>query len=67
MVAATDLFGEREPQHGDIALCKSCGKFSMFDFTRRRNTLRRATPEERDDIGRNAGAQRLLHHKGNGQ
>lgn len=60
MTAATDPFSDQVPSHGDLALCGGCGAFNIFDFSKRKNTLRRPTPEESLGIGRNPGAQRLL-------
>ena len=45
--------------HGDIAICKACGEVAMFDFTRRKNTLRRPTVQENLDIEKNPSANRL--------
>lgn len=59
MIGATDPFGEHVPHDGDLALCASCGGFSVFDFSLRKNTLRRPTSKEALQIGRNANARRL--------
>jgi hypothetical protein len=59
MIAATDHFGEEAPMHGDLAICKVCGEVSVFDFTRRKNTVRRPTWPERIAIEKNVSAIRL--------
>lgn len=40
---ATDPVGDEGPVHGDIGCCGACGELMMFDFTRRKNHLRRPT------------------------
>lgn len=59
MIAATDHFGEEVPMHGDLAICKVCGEVAVFDFTKRKNTVRRPTGLERIAIERNISAIRL--------
>lgn len=39
--------GADAPMHGDIGLCTACGELMMFDFTRRKNHLRKPTWAER--------------------
>jgi hypothetical protein len=63
MISATDVFGDETPMHGDLSLCKSCDEISVFDFTRRKNTLRRPTAKERIAIEQNASACRLKAHR----
>jgi hypothetical protein len=67
MIAATDPFEDHIPEHGDLALCGGCGAVNIFDFSRRQNTLRRPTPQERLGIDRNPLAQRLLGYRLNGK
>lgn len=59
MIKATDVFGDEAPMHGDIAICNECGEPAMFDFTKRKNTLRRPTIRESLDIEKNPSANRL--------
>jgi len=49
--------------HLDIAICKACGEASVFDFTRRKNCLRKPTAQERLGIERNPSAIRLRVHQ----
>jgi hypothetical protein len=63
MIAATDVFGEETPMHGDIAICAVCGEANLFDFTKRKNTLRRPTARESLDIDKNTSAIRLRHYQ----
>lgn len=63
MIAATDHHGEEAPMHGDIAICKACREPAIFDFTRRKNTLRRPTARESIDIEKNTSAIRLRNHQ----
>ena len=63
MISATDVFSDEVPIHGDIAMCSACGEVSMFDFTRRRNTLRKPTVKERLGIDRNVTASRVRRHQ----
>ncbi|MEH2525849.1 hypothetical protein V1288_003758 [Bradyrhizobium sp. AZCC 2176] len=43
---AVDRDGNERPYSGDIAICRGCGTPQVFDFSRRANVLRRATPFE---------------------
>lgn len=63
MIAATDHFGRESPVDGDIAICKECGEAAIFDFTRRRNTLRLPTALESLGIAKNTSAIRLRQHQ----
>jgi hypothetical protein len=59
MIKATDPLGDETPMHGDLAFCAVCDEVAVFDFTRRKNILRRPTGQERFYIDGNPSAIRL--------
>lgn len=63
IVAVVNYFGEALPMHLDIAICKACGEASMFDFTKRKNILRKPTGQERLAIEKNTSAIRVRMHQ----
>ena len=59
MAKVTDWFGSDTPRHGDLALCKACGKTAVFDFSLPKNILRRPFDDEIPGIANNIRHQSL--------